>query len=287
MNELITVFSVIFSGIIQGGSYALLAVGLSLIYSVTKVINIPHGDLVILSSYISYYMFILFGWDPIFSVIVSVPGSAITGKLMEIGYRKVLKISEAQTLILAFGFSYLLQNAMAGSFGATYTSLIVPHYEHVIEVAGFGISAGRLLVFVIAASTLYGLNMFIRRTDLGRAMMAVHQNEIASMFMGININRLYTITFVMGCGLAGLGGSTYIFLHSVYPWQGLDVIIKCFAIMVLGGTGSMKGLMVGSCIIGVAEAIGMLYLGGMLGDVMVYAILIIVLVVKPSGLFSR
>lgn len=287
MGEYSYLIKVIFSGIIQGGFYALLTVGVSLIFSVTRVINLPHGDMVILCSYIAYHMFTSFGWDPILSIILVVPASAIMGKLMELGYKKVFKTSEWQSLVLAFGFSYLFQNTMVGAFGASYTALIIPKYEAVIKMGPVVTSTGRLVTFIISIGVLGLLALFFRRTNLGRAMRAIYQDEETSIFMGVNLSRVYTLTFLMGCGLAGLVGSIYIFLQPIYPWNGLDLIIKGITIMILAGIGSLKGIFLAGCIIGICESLGIFYLGGMLGDVVAYTILIVILLVRPTGLFSR
>ena len=275
-------------GILLGGLYAVIALGLSLVFGVVKEINIAHGDLVILGSYFGYVAMTIIGIDPILSLIIGMPlffgfGFVIQKYLLN----RAFKISMDATLIIAFGISIILQN--------TYQLIWTPFPRGLTTsyaLKSFGAGPIRfplvyLLNFIVAIVVMLFLREFLRRTYLGIAIRAAAQDRKAAHLMGINTDRVYSFTFAIAVAMAAIAG---VFLGLTFPFtpiSGLPFLIIALGVIVLGGLGSIAGTFVGGIAFGLAQTLGGYFFGVAAQMLVAYVMVLVVLAVIPRGIFGR
>ncbi len=275
-------------GILLGGLYALIALGLSLVFGVMRLINIAHGDLVLLSSYLAFTLMSSLGIDPILSLIIGMPvlfaiGFAIQRYFMNRAFR----ISMEAPLIIAFGISIILQNL----YQIVWTPLsrgLTPSYAlESLGAGGLRIPLVYLLDFIVAIVVMLFLREFLRRTYLGKAINAASQDRGASQLMGINTTRVYAFAFAIAMVFAAIAG---VFLGLTFPFtpqSGVSFLIIAFGVVILGGLGSILGTFIGGLIMGLAQTLGGYFLGAAAQLLVAYLIVLIVLGARPQGLFGR
>jgi branched-chain amino acid transport system permease protein len=294
----------LFNGLAQGGIYALIALGYTMVYGILRFINFAHGDIFMLGAFAGFYLapFVLklSGGSPSFAVAsltlaVAMAACAVVGMVIErLCYRPLRNQPRITVLITAIGVSLLLENGGQLLFGAdpqSFPELIV---DRAIELpASLGmlsqltITLSQVLIFVITGALLLVLHFLIRRTRTGLAMRALSLNPVASQLAGVNLDRIITYTFGLGSALAGAAGIlTSMQQPSIEPLMGVSIGLKAFVAAVLGGIGSLPGAVLGGLLIGLLEALVVGYLSSTYRDATVYAILIVVLLVKPSGLLG-
>ena len=275
-------------GILLGGLYAVIALGLSLVFGVVKEINIAHGDLVILGSYFGYVAMTVLGIDPILSLIIGMPllfgiGFAIQKYLLNRAFR----ISMDATLIIAFGISIILQNAYQLIWTPMSRGLTT---SYALESFSFGpihVPLTYLLDFIVAIVVMLFLREFLRRTYLGRAIRAAAQDRKAAHLMGINTDQVYALTFAIAMVFAAIAG---IFLGLTFPFtpvSGMSFLIIALGVVVLGGLGSIVGTFVGGIAFGLAQTLGGHFFGVAAQMLVAYTMVLIVLAVLPRGIFGR
>jgi branched-chain amino acid transport system permease protein len=288
MSWLFDLITPIVMGILLGGLYSIIALGLSLVFGVVKEINIAHGDLVILGSYFGFVALTIMGIDPILSLIIGMPlffgiGFAIQKYLLNRAFR----ISMDATLIIAFGISIILQN----TFQLVWTPLsrgLTTSYA----LAGF--SAGPinvplvyLLDLIVAILVMFLLRELLRRTYIGMAIRSAAQDRMAAQLMGINTNRIYALTFGISTALAAVAG---VFLGLTFPFtpvSGMSFLIIALGVVVLGGLGSIEGTFVAGIAFGLAQTIGGYFFGVAAQMLVAYTMVLVVLAVIPRGIFGR
>jgi branched-chain amino acid transport system permease protein len=288
MSWLFDLIIPIVMGILLGGLYSIIALGLSLVFGVVKEINIAHGDLVILGSYFGFVALTIMGIDPILSLIIGMPlffgiGFAIQKYLLNRAFR----ISMDATLIIAFGISIILQN----TFQLVWTPLsrgLTTSYA----LAGF--SAGPinvplvyLLDLIVAILVMFLLRELLRRTYIGMAIRSAAQDRMAAQLMGINTNRIYALTFGISTALAAVAG---VFLGLTFPFtpvSGMSFLIIALGVVVLGGLGSIEGTFVAGIAFGLAQTIGGYFFGVAAQMLVAYTMVLVVLAVIPRGIFGR
>ena len=282
------------NGLTIGGIYAMIAVGYTMIYGVIKLINFAHGEIYMLGAFFAV-TFIAFLQLPFYlAFFLSMACCAVCGMLLDvIAYRPLRNSPRLAALITAIGMSIFLQNlAMIiwGSRPRPFPHGALPAYfeKTAISFAGVRLSWFNLFIFGMTIAMMIGLNLIIQKTRWGKAMRAVAQNKTMAALAGINVNRVISYTFALAGALGGAAGiMVSAYYNSLYPTMGYLAGVKAFAAAVLGGIGSVPGAMVGGVILGVAEAMGAGYLSSLYRDGISYAVMIIVIVLIPAGLFGK
>lgn len=283
--------SYLISGISLGSVYAIIALGYTMVYGIAKMLNFAHGDIIMVGAYMAYVTFTGLGLPPIAAIAVATVGCTVLGVLIEaIAYKPLRGASSLNVLITAIGVSYFLQNSALLVFGAdskTFTSLVnIPSVSIMDgEVIISGVTIASIVTCIIV---MVVLSLFINKTKAGQAMLAVSEDTGAATLMGISVNRTIAITFAIGSALAGIAG---VLLCSAYPTlssqTGAMPGIKAFTAAVFGGIGSIPGAMIGGMVMGVVENLSKAYISSQLSDAIVFALLIIILLVKPTGLMGK
>jgi branched-chain amino acid transport system permease protein len=275
-------------GVAIGSIYVLLATGLNLIFGVMKLVNFAHGELLMLGAYVSYSVTTAFGLDVYLSVFVSMGVVALVGLAVErLAFRRVLGADKLNEIFVSLGLILIFDNAAVLIWGENSKRLTSPFAGMSVQLGEVFLSYNMLIAFGFVIAILVGLLFLIKKTKIGMAMRATSQKSEAAMLMGINIEHVYIFTFVLGAALAGAAGSLYGIIFPFNPYIGALPTIKAFAIIILGGLGSIPGAIVGGLLYGVAENVARASLGGIWGDAVAFALLIIVLIFRPKGLFGE
>jgi len=275
-------------GILLGGLYSTIALGLSLVFGVVKEINIAHGDLVILGSYFGYVAMTIIGMDPILSLIIGIPlffgiGFAIQKYLLNRAFR----ISMDATLIIAFGISIILQNTFQLIWTPLSRGLTTSYALESFSAGPIHVPLVYLLDLIVAIVVMFFLREFLRRTYLGMAIRAAAQDWKAAQLMGINTNRVYAFTFGIATALAAVAG---VFLGLTFPFtpvSGMSFLIIALGVVVLGGLGSIAGTLVAGIAFGLAQTLGGYFFGVAAQMLIAYTMVLVVLAVIPRGIFGR
>ena len=277
------------SGISLGSVYAIIALGYTMVYGIAKMLNFAHGDVIMVGAYVVFYSTAA-GMPAIPAVLLSVVICTVLGMVIEaVAYRPLRSAaSPLAVLITAIGVSYLLQNLALlfwSSNTKSFTSVVkIP----ALKVAGLNISGETMVTILACIVIVVGLTLFINKTKPGQAMLAVSEDKGAAQLMGINVNATIALTFAIGSGLAATAG---VLLCSAYPsltpYTGSMPGIKAFVAAVFGGIGSIPGAMIGGILIGIIEIFGKAYISSQMADAIVFAVLIVVLLVKPTGLLGK
>jgi branched-chain amino acid transport system permease protein len=288
MSVLADLGTPIVMGILLGGLYAVIALGLSLIFGVVKEINIAHGDLVILGSYFGYVAMSVVGIDPIVSLIVGIPllfgiGFGIQKYLLN----RAFKISMDATLIIAFGISIILQNVFQLIWSPLSRGLTTSYALESFSAGPISVPLVYLLDFIVAIVVMFFLRAFLRRSYLGMAIRAAAQDWRAAHLMGINTNQVFAFTFGIATALAAIAG---IFLGLTFPFtpvSGMSFLIIALGVVVLGGLGSIAGTFIGGIAFGLAQTLGGHFFGLAAQMLVAYTMVLVVLAVIPRGIFGR
>lgn len=277
----------IINGLSTGSMYALVAIGYTMVYGIAKMINFAHGDIIMAGA---YFALIAMGFvGPISAILFSIVATAALGVITEkVAYKPLRGKGSLEVLITAIGVSYLLENVFLLIFGSAARTFPQIMPKGTINLGGISIKYITVITLVVTAVCTAVLLFFINKTKLGKAMRAVSEDQGAAQLMGINVNTTVSLTFAIGSGLGAIAGVIYGCAYSlITPYIGLMLGIKAFIAAVLGGIGSVPGAMVGGLMLGVAESLTIAYISSDFSDAVVFAILIIVLLVKPAGLFGK
>jgi len=275
------------SGVLTGSLYAMIGVGLTVVFGVMRIINLAHGDLVMLGMYGAFWSHVLWRIDPFVSLLLWVPLMFLGGMLIyRFLLRSIIPGGELNTLLYTAGLSLLIANLALFSWTGDYRTIKLPYAITPLRPFGIAVPIPLALAFVLAAAITLALYLFLARTDLGRAIRATSQNAEAAALMGIDVGRVAMVTFGLGSALAGaagvlLGPSLYL-----YPTVGEILIAKCFVIVVLGGLGSVAGAIAGGILLGLVESLGAVYVSVAYKDTIGFVIFLLVLLFRPSGLFG-
>lgn len=276
------------SGLMLGGIYALVAVGLTLIFGVMDIINFAHGEFLMFGMYMSFFASVLFGIDPYLTVVLSLPvffalGWFIQGTLI----RPVVGKSHAIQILLTLGLSLLMQALAQFLFSADFQSLKLDYGTSTFGLGGARVSYTRLAAFAISMGMCAALWLFLQRTDTGKALRACAEEHEGSLVVGIDINRMYKIAFGLGITCVAVAGISMTPFFYVAPVVGPKFTLVAFVIVVLGGLGNIPGAVAGALIVGVVESFGALVMPSpSLKDMAVYVLFILVLLFRPQGLFG-
>ena len=278
---------VLISGLMLGGIYAMVSMGLTMIFGVVRVINFAHGEFLMLAMFLVYWLNVLVGLDPYVTIIITVPVFFLFGVLVQ---RILIQpIQEAPATIKIFstlGLGFMLSNLALMFWNADYRSVKVSYSTAVIKLSSLSISVPRLVAFCFALLVAVLMYSFLTKTDIGKQIRAVSQSRQAALLMGINVRKIYMVAFGIGSALVGLAGSLLMTMYFVYPSIGALFGLIAFVVVVLGGLGNMYGAFIGGLIIGLVEALAGAFIDPALKEVIYFVIFILILLWKPSGLLS-
>ncbi len=285
--ELTTFLQALITGILMAGIYALVAIGLTLIFGVVRIVNFAQGEFVMVGMYATYWLWKLWGIDPYLSLLITMPILFCFGVLIQrFLLQPILHAPDLAQIFMTVGLSVALMNAALLFFTADFRSVKISYAEWTWRLGGVAIPVPRLFAFLGAILLAGLLTLFLTKTDMGKALRAVAQDREVSMLLGINPKRMYLIAVGLGTALAGAAGGLIMPFFYVFPTVGVTFVLIAFVVVILGSLGSIEGAMVAALIVGVAEAMGILFAGSDLGLVVVFAILVAGLVFKPSGLMG-
>ncbi len=283
--------SYLIKGISLGSVYSIIALGYTMVYGIAKMLNFAHGDVIMIGGYVIFTIMSTMGLNPILAVLISIIFCTLLGITIErVAYKPLRSASSLAVLITAIGVSYLLQNIALLIFGAdtkSFTSIInLP----ALKLAGgdLTISGETLVTIPLCLVIMILLTVFVKNSKTGRSMQAVSEDKAAAVLMGINVNKTIAITFAIGSALAAIAS---MLMFSSYPslnsTSGSMPGIKAFVAAVFGGIGSIPGAMIGGILLGIIEILGRAYISSQLADAIVFLILIVVLIVKPTGILGK
>lgn len=280
----------IVSGILVGGLYALIGLGMNLIFGVMRIINLAHGEFLMVGMYICFWLFKLWGVDPYISILVSIPILFILGIFLQ--RYLILPIIKANApgenqILLTAGIGLVLTNLALLLFSPNYYTVLTSYSNATILLGGVSVSLPLLWDFLISFGITGILYYFVMKTDIGASIRAVAQNTDAARLMGINVDRITIITFAIGAALVGGAGSLFMPIYYVFPAIGEIFTLKAFIVVVLGGMGSAIGALVGGLTLGIVETLGAAYISMSLKDGLGFLVFVLVLIFKPSGLVGK
>jgi len=275
------------SGILIGGVYALIGIGLTIIFGVMRVINFAHGDIMMVGMYMTYFLFTLFGIDPFVSVLITIPMMFLFGGILQkLFINRILGSLPQNQILLTIGLGLIMSNSAMLAFTSDYKILTTSYSSSSYRLAGLSISKPLAISFLITVAITAVLYWFLMRTDTGQAIRATAQDREAAQLMGINVKRMSMLAFGIGSAMAGTAGALISPTYYIFPQVGSAFTLKAFVITVLGGMGSIVGATLGGVIIGVVESMGAAYISSDWKDVVVFTIFLLVLLIKPSGLMG-
>ena len=284
--------SYLINGVSLGSVYAIIALGYTMVYGIAKMLNFAHGDVIMVGGFVVFTIVSSLGLPPVLGIVAAVAICTVLGMIIErVAYKPLRNAaSPLAVLITAIGVSYLLQNIALLLFGANTKS-----FTSIVSIPPLKLAEGKLMISGETIVTIISgiiimvcLTLFVNRTKAGQAMLAVSEDKGAAQLMGINVNGTIALTFAIGSALAAVAGmllcSSY---PSLTPHPGAMRGIKAFVAAVFGGIGSIPGAMIGGILLGIIEILGKAYISSQMADAIVFAVLIIVLLVKPAGILGK
>ena len=281
-----TLLQAVISGILIGGVYSLVAIGLTLVFGVMKIINFAHGSFLMLGMYVTYWLFIFLKMDPYVSLLLSIGALFLIGFLIQkylINF--IIDAPEHMQILFTIGIALLIENLVLLVWRPNFRSLELSYGVATITVGNLNVSITRLIAFSFSIFLTLLLYLFLKFTDLGKALRAAAFEKEGALLVGINVRNIYIIAFAIGAACVGAAGTLVAPFFYIYPYVGGVFVILAFIIVVMGGMGNFWGAFVCGIIIGVSESVGALFFPGSLKQIVPFAIFIIVLLFKPSGLF--
>jgi branched-chain amino acid transport system permease protein len=276
------------NAVILGGTYALLGIGLTLIFGIMRVVNFTHGELYAFGAYVVYLVAAVLGLNFFLALAVAVTAGVLLGALIELALLRPLRGADVDTVMLVMiGAWIVMQNCELLAWGGVAKSIVTPFPETPLVIGPVSISWLRVFVLAVALLLIVGSYLLIHRTKLGKAIRATFQDRDTAALMGVNIDGINTATFALGSGLAAAAGALLGPVFLVTPTMGDLASLKAFAIVILGGLGNITGATIGGFILAFVEEIGAGYISSGYRDAMGFLIIIVVLVFKPTGLFAR
>jgi len=287
MPSLPLLFQATLNGLLMGGVYSLIAVGLSLIFGVMRIVNFAHGDMMVLGMYVAYWAFVLTGMDPFLAVPL---GAAVT---FAIGYfvqrhmvNRILDVPDEMQFLLMLGVAIIVRNLILVFSGPDSRSVQTRYSLAVVELGRFILDVPRLLAFAGALALTLGLFLFLKKTDLGVSIRAAADNRVGALLVGTDIYRLYALAFGIAAATVGAGGAMVISFLPASPPIGHEFTLTGFVVVILGGMGSLPGAFLGGLIVGISEALGAVLLESSVKQLASFALLILILLFRPQGLLG-
>lgn len=277
------------NGLNLGSVYALMALGYTMVYGIAKMLNFAHGDIIMVGAYTLSVVMTNLGMPPAVAILASIIMCSILGVVTErIAYKPLRNASPLTVLITAIGVSYFLESMALLIFGSNQRKVETAITMDSVKLGPLELTGASIITLGVTIVIMVGLTLFINKTKIGKAMRAVSEDKGAAQLMGINVNKTISITFAIGSALAAVAGILFVSSYGfVGPYTGALPGIKAFVAAVLGGIGSIPGAMLGGMLLGIIESLSKAYISTNLADAIVFGVLILVLLVKPSGLLGK
>ncbi|SDI01331.1 branched-chain amino acid transport system permease protein [Paenibacillus naphthalenovorans] len=277
---------VIVSGILLGGMYSLITIGLTLIFGVVRIVNFAHGEFLMLGMFLCYFLVTSLGIDPYLTMLPVAAVLFALGAFTQKVFIQPLLGDENSQLIITVGMMYFLQNAALFLFGGEYRTISVDYQNTVMNIGSLNVSLTKAVSFAITIFIIAALFLFLKKTFYGRAIRAVAQDRNASLLMGIPVNQVFQVTFGIGAAIVGVASCLLMPIFYVYPTVGMNFVLISFVVAVLGGLGDIRGALVGGLLIGVIESASGYYVSPGLKEAFCFVIFFLVLIFKPAGMLS-
>jgi len=279
-------------GVFVGGIYGIAAMGLALVFGVLKIMNIAHGELLMLGGYVSFWVFTTWGMDPFVSLLVTIPALFLIGLLLDrVVYRHIITLLGEEkiknSMLVSFGLTLVIQNLAQWGFTADERAIQVAYTGTGLNMLGITLPYTRLGSFAVAIAVTLLLHVFLRRTYYGKAILATSEDWEAAELTGINIHRIYMMTFALGASLAAIAGTFVTITYGISPSIGIIWTLKALVVVVLAGAGSILGAFPAGILLGVVEAVSGAFIGSTYREVIGLVIFVLVLILRPQGLFAR
>ena len=286
MNEYMV--QLILNGLMVGGVYALISIGLTLIFGVLEIVNFAHGEFLMLSMYLAYWLFQLYGIDPYLSIIITLPTFFIIGLAVQrITIQPILDSPPLNQIFTTIGLSLILQNVALILFKADFRTVKTSYSNLTLNFGGLIVGFPRLIAFILAMAIIAALLIYLKATYTGMAIRALAQERRAAMLMGIDVFKTYRIAFGIGIACVGAAGSIMMPFYFVFPTVGSLFVLIAFVVVILGGYNSLIGSLIGGLIIGVIEGLSGFFISPHLKEAVYFIIFILILLFKPTGLLGR
>lgn len=289
--DLSTLFQVLVWGVVIGSVYMLLATGLTLVFGVMKVINFAHGELMMSGAFVTFILGYGLGVNAYLAMVASMAALGFVGIAIErLGFRPLRGSAKINEIFFSIALILILQNALARVFVPyfrEYAQIKTPYATSVFDLSLVKLRYDFAILLALTWLTMLALYLLLFRTGFGREMRGTSQNRVASMLMGINVDRIDMLSFAIGAALAALAGSLYGIINPFSPYAGTIPAIKAFAIIIMGGLGSVRGAVIGGLLYGIVESFATFFLGGSWRDAIAFVLLILVLMVRPHGIFRE
>jgi len=278
----------VLNGILLGGVYSLISIGLTLIFGVTRIVNFAHGEFLMLAMYITFWLNSLQGIDPYVSLLLVVPLLFLAGLIAHrLVIQPILGAPSYMQIFVTVGLSVILQNLALFFWKADFRSVDSFCSNSSIRALALICGAPKLIAFGASVLITFTLHLFLKKTYMGKAIRAVVQDREASQLMGIDIHRIYLLTFGLGAACVGVAGALMAPIYTIFPTVGVYFVLTAFVVVVLGGLGSLPGALLGGLIIGVVESLAGFFISPQLKEAIYFVIFLAVLLVRPSGLFGQ
>ena len=275
-------------GVAIGCIYMLLATGLNVIFGVMKMVNFAHGQFLMIGAYLTWTISVSAGLNAYAAILVSMAIVAVLGVVIErFTFRRVLGTDKLNEIFISLGLIYIFENAALLIWGDQAQQIKSPFYGMSLQLPSIAITYDRIVAVGVVVAVLVGFGLLLWKTKIGLAMRATSQINRTAMLMGINVEQIYMITFALGSALAAVAGGLYGIIFSFDSQVGAMPTIIAFAIIILGGLGSIRGAIIGGLLYGITEQLATLFLGGTWSSAVAFALLIIVLIIRPNGLFGE
>ena len=283
-----TVIQLIINGLLVGGIYALISIGLTLIFGVLEIVNFAHGEFLMLSMYVCYWLFTLLGIDPYVSLIIVIPLFFLCGMAVQrVVIQPILNAPPLNQIFASVGLSIVMINAALLIWKADYRTVKTAYSAMTLKVGPYMISFPRFMAFILALAMIAALLIYLKKTYTGKAIRALAQQRRAAQLMGINVNKTYQIAFGLGIATVGAAGAMLIPVFYAFPSVGTLFVLTAFVVVILGGYNSLVGSLVGGLLIGIIESFSGFYLSVHLKEAVYFVIFILILFFRPAGLFGR
>lgn len=290
--DIMQYWDVLLTAILRGGLYSLMAIGLSLVFGVMNIANFAHGEFYMIGAYFAYFSFVTFDLGPAASIAIAGLLAFAVGAVVEKGLFYPLRLRSKKdwlmnTFLLTLGISIILQNGVKMIWGSTYRG--IPGYWQGSVRFGetMAVSMDRVVGFLIAMGSIAVFVYFLNKTQTGRAIRAVSQDETGASLVGIDLNRIHTLTFALSCMLAALAGACLLSITPAYPAMGVNPLYKSWFVLILVGMGNVGGCIAGGLIVGLLETISYFQFGAGWQDVISLVVIILILLFKPKGIFGK
>ncbi len=282
------VIQAVINGLLIGGIYGLVSIGVSLIFGVVKFVNFAHGEFLMVAMFATFWMWQLLGLDPYVSLFISVPLMFLFGAcVQQVLFRRVIGGSDLPQIFLTFALGILLANLALLFFRADVRTVRTPYTDATINIANeIFISWPRLIAFLVALALSGALFTFLTRTDIGQAMRAAAQDRDTAMLVGIDPDRVYRVAVGLASALAAAAGTLLMPFFVVHPYVGAQFGLIAFVVVIVGTLGDIRGALLGGLLLGVVESLGIQFVGADSGRILVFLILLLTLILRPSGLFG-